>query len=561
MDFDVATLSRFQFALTALYHFLFIPLTLGLSALVATIETVYYFTNKPIWRQMTKFWGTLFGINFVLGVSTGIVMEFQFGMNWSYYSHYVGDIFGAPLAIEGLMAFFLESTFVGLFFFGWDRMSRGAHLVAAWCVAIGSNFSALWILIANGWMQNPTGSVFNPATMRMEVSHFADVLFNPVAQAKFVHTVSAGYCTAAAFVIGVSAWYILKGRHLEIAKRSIAVASAFGLCAALSVVFLGDESGYMVGKDQPMKMAAIEGMWDTEPAPASFMLIGFTSQNSDEETARTQNAGSTSGGIHIPIVMGLIGTRTLTQELAGINELAFGRRLDGKESQVETSVDRIRSGLVAYNALQQIRQEYGSYGNAPAELKALVDDNIRNYGYALLLRGPTAASEGGNKLPDLSNVPESEIMLAAAKTIPHVATAFWSFRIMVAIGFYLILFMLVFFFMSARRTLEKHPFMLRLAVWSIPLPWIAAEMGWMVAEMGRQPWIIEGVLPTVSAHSELGAWALLLTIAGFALIYTVLIIVEMSLMVKSIRKGPQPEPGSPEALQKQANEPKLAAAE
>ncbi|MGL4668952.1 MAG: cytochrome ubiquinol oxidase subunit I, partial [Saezia sp.] len=239
MDFtDVAMLSRFQFALTALYHFIFVPLTLGLSALVATMETVYYFSNKPIWRQMTKFWGTLFAINFVLGVSTGLVMEFQFGMNWSYYSHYVGDIFGAPLAIEGLMAFFLESTFVGLFFFGWDRMSKGAHLTATWCVALGSNFSALWILIANGWMQNPAGSVFNPETMRMEVSSFGDVLFNPVAQTKFVHTVAAGYVTAAVFVMGISAWYLLKNRHQALAKRSITVAAAFGLCASMAVVFL-----------------------------------------------------------------------------------------------------------------------------------------------------------------------------------------------------------------------------------------------------------------------------------------------------------------------------------
>lgn len=551
MDIDVATLSRFQFALTALYHFLFVPLTLGLSALVATIETVYYFTNKPIWRQMTKFWGTLFGINFVLGVSTGIVMEFQFGMNWSYYSHYVGDIFGAPLAIEGLMAFFLESTFVGLFFFGWDRMSRGAHLVAAWCVAIGSNFSALWILIANGWMQNPEGSVFNPATMRMEVSHFADVLFNPVAQVKFVHTVSAGYCTAAIFVIGVSAWYLLKGRHMEIAKRSIAVASAFGLCAALSVVFLGDESGYTVGEDQAMKMAAIEGKWDTEPAPASFTVFGFPNQQAE----------TTPGFIHIPVIMGLIGTRSLTQEIPGIKELAYGERIDDKPSRVSSSIDRISSGLLAYNALYQINQDiaegkYAAFADAPAELTNAVKDNINNYGYALMLRGPTK-----DAAPDLRATTPEQIREAARNTIPHVATTFWSFRIMVAIGFYLILFMVIFFFMSSRRSLDKHRGMLRLAVWSIPLPWIAAEMGWVVAEMGRQPWIIQGVLPTNAANSELHAWQLLLTIAGFALIYTVLIIVEMTLMIKSIRKGPQPEPGSPEAMAKQSHEPKLAAAE
>jgi cytochrome d ubiquinol oxidase subunit I len=250
MEFGIVELSRLQFAMTAMYHFLFVPLTLGLSILVAIMETVYVMTNRPIWRQMTKFWGTLFGINFVLGVATGITMEFQFGMNWSYYSHYVGDIFGAPLAIEGLMAFFLEATFVGLFFFGWDKLSKVAHLTVAWLVAIGSNFSALWILIANGWMQNPVGAQFNPMTMRMEMTDFYEVLFNEVAQAKFVHTVSAGYVTASVFVLGVSAWYLLRGRHIELARRSITVAAAFGLASAFSVVLLGDESGYSATHSQ-----------------------------------------------------------------------------------------------------------------------------------------------------------------------------------------------------------------------------------------------------------------------------------------------------------------------
>ncbi|RWR46916.1 cytochrome bd-I ubiquinol oxidase subunit CydA, partial [Sinirhodobacter huangdaonensis] len=252
MDLDIVELSRLQFAMTALYHFLFVPLTLGLSILVAIMETVYVMTGRPIWRQMTKFWATLFGINFVLGVATGITMEFQFGMNWSYYSHYVGDIFGAPLAIEGLMAFFMEATFVGLMFFGWDKLSRVGHLTVTWLVAIGSNFSALWILIANGWMQNPVGAAFNPMTMRMEMTSFFEVLFNEVAQAKFVHTVSAGYVTASIFVLGVSAWYMLKGRHLELARRSIAVAAAFGLASSFSVVILGDESGYNASLNQKM---------------------------------------------------------------------------------------------------------------------------------------------------------------------------------------------------------------------------------------------------------------------------------------------------------------------
>ena len=279
---DVVQLSRLQFGLTAMYHFLFVPLTLGLSVLLGIMESVYVMTGRDIWRQMTKFWGVLFGINFAMGVATGITMEFQFGMNWAYYSHYVGDVFGAPLAIEGLMAFFLEATFIGLFFFGWDRLSKVRHLAVTWLVALGLEPLALWILIANGWMQHPVGARFNPDTMRMEVTDFMAVIFNPVAQAKFVHTVSAGYVTGAVFVLAISAFYLLRGVTCEIAKRSMTVAASFGLASALSVVVLGDESGYTAGENQKMKIAAIEAMWDTEPAPASFTLFGLPNQQTHQ---------------------------------------------------------------------------------------------------------------------------------------------------------------------------------------------------------------------------------------------------------------------------------------
>ncbi|MEP7211115.1 MAG: cytochrome ubiquinol oxidase subunit I, partial [Alphaproteobacteria bacterium] len=278
-DFQVADLSRWQFALTAMYHFLFVPLTLGLSMLLVVMEGAYVMTGKEVWRRTTKFWMNLFGINFALGVATGLTMEFQFGMNWSYYSQYVGDIFGAPLAIEGLMAFFLEATMVGLMFFGWDKLSRSAHWMVTFLVAIGSNLSALWILIANGWMQNPAGATFNPETMRMEITNFMEVIFNPVAQAKFVHTVSAGYICASIFVLGISSWYMLKKRHLGMARRSMVVASAFGLLSALSVVVLGDESGYALTDNQKMKLAALEAMWQTEPAPAPLTLFGIPDQD------------------------------------------------------------------------------------------------------------------------------------------------------------------------------------------------------------------------------------------------------------------------------------------
>ncbi|MEK9766419.1 MAG: cytochrome ubiquinol oxidase subunit I, partial [Thalassolituus sp.] len=275
---SLVDLSRLQFAITAFYHFLFVPLTLGLSFILAIMESAYVMTGKQVYKDMVKFWGKLFGINFALGVTTGLTMEFQFGTNWAYYSHYVGDIFGAPLAIEGLMAFFLESTFIGLFFFGWDRLTKVQHLVVTWLVAIGSNMSALWILIANGWMQNPVGAEFNFETMRMEMMSFSEVIFNPVAQVKFVHTVSAGYVTGAMFVLAISAYYMLKKRDLPFARRSFAIASSFGLASILSVIILGDESGYEIGDVQKVKLAAIEAEWDTHEPPAAFTLIGIPDQ-------------------------------------------------------------------------------------------------------------------------------------------------------------------------------------------------------------------------------------------------------------------------------------------
>ncbi|MGG7565218.1 cytochrome ubiquinol oxidase subunit I [Rhodovulum sp. DZ06] len=504
MELDVVELSRLQFALTAMYHFLFVPLTLGLSILVAIMETVYVMTDRPIWRQMTKFWGSLFGINFVLGVATGITMEFQFGMNWSYYSHYVGDVFGAPLAIEGLMAFFLEATFVGLFFFGWDKLSKVAHLAVAWLVAIGSNFSALWILIANGWMQNPVGAEFNPMTMRMEMTSFFEVMFNEVAQAKFVHTVSAGYVTASVFVLGVSAWYMLKGRHIALARRSITVAASFGLASALSVVVLGDESGYAATHSQKMKLAAMEGMWETHPAPADFTLFGLP----DQEARETHYA------VHVPYVMGLIGTRSLDTEIQGIKELV---------AQAET---RIRSGIIAYDALMTIRE---LRGDAPEEARLSFENHGRDLGYAYLLK---------RYMEDPRDATEADIAQAAEDTVPGVAPLFWAFRLMVALGFMFIGVMAYFFWRSSFRRGTYPRWALRAAVLIIPAPWIAAELGWFVAEFGRQPWTVDGVLPTAMSVSHLSATDLLLTIAAFAAFYSVLFVIEMSLMLKYIRRGP-----------------------
>jgi cytochrome d ubiquinol oxidase subunit I len=521
MDIDVVELSRFQFALTAMYHFLFVPLTLGLAIIVAIMETVYVMTDRLIWRQMTKFWGTLFGINFVLGVATGITMEFQFGMNWSYYSHYVGDVFGAPLAIEGLMAFFLEATFVGLFFFGWDKLSKVGHLVVAWLVAIGSNFSALWILIANGWMQNPVGATFNPVTMRMEMTSFYDVIFNEVAQAKFVHTVSAGYVTASVFVLGVSAWYLLKNRHVELARRSIAVAASFGLASSLSVVVLGDESGYSVSHSQKMKMAAIEAMWETEPAPASFTLIGFP----DQEARETHYA------IHVPYVMGLIGTRSLTEEIPGINEL------------VAEAERRVRSGIIAYDAMTVLREQRKE---APEEVRKNFAEHGQDLGFGLLLK---------RYVDDPRQATDAQIAMAAEDTIPTVWPMFWAFRIMVGLGFMFIGVMAYFFFVASFKGMRFPRPALMLAVAIIPTPWIAAELGWIVAEFGRQPWTVDGVLPTALSVSHLSVTQVALTLAGFITIYSVLFVIEMGLMIKYIRKGPTQDidlPGLPSGQHQRA---------
>jgi cytochrome bd ubiquinol oxidase subunit I len=512
---DVVMLSRWQFGLTAMYHFIFVPLTIGLAVILGIMETVYVMTNKVIWRDMTKFWGILFGINFAMGVATGVTMEFQFGTNWAYYSQYVGDVFGAPLAIEGLMAFFLEATFVGLFFFGWERLSKGKHLTVTWLVALGSNLSALWILIANGWMQHPVGAHFNFHTMRMEVDDFATVLFNPVAQAKFVHTVSAGYVTGSVFVLAISAFYLLRGRNVAFAKRSMAVAAAFGLAAALSVVVLGDESGYVANLNQKMKIAAIEGMWKTEPAPAGFNLIGIPDQQAHE----------TRDTVKIPYLLGLIATRSLNTPVAGIDDLVAS----GKKN--------IQDGMIAYGALKQLQTN-------PNDVTAmtLLNAHADNLGYALLLKEFN---------PDVLTATPTQIDAAAWSLVPtNVLALFWSFRLMVACGLFFIALFATAYFLSIRQKGYQRWF-LWLCLLSLPLPWLASEVGWFVAEHGRQPWIIEGVLPTSLGASTLSHSDLWISLVGFIVFYTLLAVVEFYLMVKYIRLGP-------DGLTAKDNKPQLA---
>ncbi|MDP2516334.1 cytochrome ubiquinol oxidase subunit I [Photobacterium damselae subsp. piscicida] len=499
---DIVELSRLQFALTAMYHFLFVPLTLGMAFLLAIMESVYVMTGKQIYKDMTKFWGKLFAINFALGVATGLSMEFQFGTNWAYYSHYVGDIFGAPLAIEALMAFFLESTLVGMFFFGWDCLSKRQHLAVTWLVALGSNFSALWILVANGWMQNPVGADFNFETMRMEMVSFADVVLNPVAQVKFVHTVASGYTTGAMFILGISAYYLLKGRDIAFARRSFAIAAAFGLAAIISTIILGDESGYELGDVQKTKLAAIEAEWHTEPAPAAFTAIAIPNQEKMENDFQ----------IKVPYLLGIIATRSLDEQVTGSVDLK-------KEHEV-----RIRNGMIAYGLLEKLRA-----GDKTPENVAAFDKVKKDLGYGLLLK-PYA--------PNVVDATEADIQKATDDSIPTVWPLFWSFRVMVGAGMLMLGIIGMAFIQSCRHKITEKKWVLKAALYGIPLPWIAVEAGWFVAEYGRQPWAVGEVLPVHMAASNLQPYELWLSLLGIIALYTIFLIAELYLMIKYARLGP-----------------------
>lgn len=500
---ELVDLSRFQFAATALYHYLFVPLTLGLSLMLVAMEACYVVTGKQVYKDMTKFWGKLFGINFALGVTTGLTMEFQFGTNWAYYSHYVGDIFGAPLAIEGLMAFFLESTFVGLFFFGWDRMKKGTHLFCTMLMALGTNLSAMWILIANAWMQYPAGAKFSYETVRMEMDSFVDVVFSPWAQTKFLHTVTAGYCTGAIFVLAISAYYLLKGRDLDFAKRSFRLAAVFGLVASLLAMQAGDESGYLVAKDQPAKIAAMEGIWETAPAPAPMALLAWADE------AKKEN----SFEITVPWLAGIIATRSIDKTVPGLNDII-------KENKA-----RIQSGLVAVEALAKIRAN-------PKDQESIevFEKHQKDLGFGLLTK---------KYEQDPTKVTPEIIDQAASDSVPYsVNSMFYTFRIMVFGGVSMFLLFAVSLFYSVRRTISTKKWVLTWALLWLPIPWIANECGWWVAEYGRQPWSIWEILPVHMSVSTLSTASLWGSVGSLVLLYTGLLIVEFWLMVRFARIGP-----------------------
>ncbi|WP_347555660.1 cytochrome ubiquinol oxidase subunit I [Robbsia sp. KACC 23696] len=498
----VVELSRIQFAATALYHYLFIPVTLGMTFFLAAIETVYVVTGKPIYKQMAQFWAKLFLINFALGVATGLTMEFEFGTNWSFYSSFVGDVFGAPLAIEGLMAFFLESTFIGMMVFGWERLGRGKHLAVTYLVALGSNLSALWILVANSFMQSPHGLAFDYHTLRLQLTNFSDLIFSNEAQAKFVHTSVAGYVTAAIAVCGISAFYMARGRHLELARRSFRMAAVFGVLATAGVITLGDALGFIGGNAQPAKLAAMEGIWQPEAAPMSFNAIAFPSQKDQKNY----------GAVQVPYVLSLLETHSLTGTVPAISEL---------EKEAEA---RVRSGIPAVQALQVL----ATHPEDSAAL-ALFNEHKNDLGYGFLAQRYT---------DDLSTLTPAQVTQTAKDSIPPVAPVFWAFRLMVGLGLVMFAFFVLAMIFSVRNDVHKRGWFLKIVPWLIPVPFLANECGWVVAEVGRQPWTVYGVLPTWMSASTHSVGYMVFSLIGFVSIYTIFIIIEMTLMVKAIKQGP-----------------------
>ena len=510
IDFSLVDWSRAQFALTALYHWLFVPLTLGLSFIIAFMETLYFRTGNPEWKRITKFWMTLFGVNFAIGVATGIILEFEFGTNWSNYSWFVGDIFGAPLAIEGIMAFFLESTFIAVMFFGWNKVSKKFHLASTWLVAIGSNLSALWILVANAWMQFPTGMRFNPDTARNEMVNFWDVLFSPVAINKFLHTVLSAYILAAIFVVGVSAWFLLKNRDQLFAKRSMKIAAIFGLAASFLTIVTGDGSARNMAKYQPMKFAAMENLYVGQQS-APLVAIGLLKEDSKETLHKKQDFRFQ---IEIPNMLSYMAFLDPNAYVPGIKDLVHGN----PERNILSVKEKSEKGKIAIQSLADYRNAQKAKNDTLAK-NALIrfEVNYPYFGY-----GYYAGRD------------EHEL-------IPNIPLTFYSFRIMVGLGFHFIALLLVVLILIRKDKIEKKRFILYTALWTIPLAYIASELGWIVAEIGRQPWVIQDILPTIAAVSQIKPASVQITFWLFFILFTGLLIAEIKILTSQIKKGPAPE--------------------
>ena len=499
--------SRWQFAMTAIYHYMFVPLTLGLSFLLAIMETMWVRTGKAEWLNATKFWMKLFAINFAIGIATGLILEFQFGSNWSNYSWFVGDIFGAPLAIEGLFAFFLEATFFAVMFFGWNRVSRRFHLVSTWMVFIGSNISALWILVANAWMQNPVGMEFNPMTARNEMSDFWAVLLSPTAMSKFFHTVTSAYTRSACFVVGVSAWFILKKRHFEFARKSILLASVFGFLSIIATIFTGDTSAQDVTRTQPMKLAAMEGLNEGGKG-APFTLIGLTCTDPQLPSERMKTV---KYGITIPKLLSFLGYHDFDAYVPGIQNIMDG--YTSEDGKVYPSIEqRMANGRLAIDALKTYKQAVKDKDDALASQSLqTLRANFRDFGYGYLS--------------------------SPYDTIPPVPLVFYSFRLMVGLGMLFVLLFICSWWYAKKRKFEKFKFIPYLAIACVPLAYIASQCGWIVAEVGRQPWVVQNLMPTNVAITRIASGWVVTTFWMFAILFTLLLIAEIGIMFTQIRKG------------------------
>ncbi len=505
VDLNMVDWARAQFALTAMYHWVFVPLTLGLSCLCAFYETIYIRTGKEEWKNIAKFWMTLFGINFAIGVATGIIMEFEFGTNWSNYSWMVGDIFGAPLAVEGIVAFFIEATFFAVMFFGWDRVSKKFHLFSTWMVAVGSNLSALWILVANGWMQYPTGMAFNPDTARFEMQNFWDVLFSPVAMAKFTHTTSTSFIVASLFVIAVSSWYLLKGRHVEMAKKSIMVATIFGVLSTVLAGWTGDTSAYGNALTQPMKLAAYEGLYNGQTKAG---LVVFGIPNTDKKAGDSQE--SFHFAIKMPGLLGLVATRKSNGFVPGINDLVFGNSKQG----IVGVKEKMEKGKAAIASLAEYKAAWKAGDSQTAGISlAKFNTNKKFLGYGYLEN------------------PE--------QSVPPVGTVFYSFHIMIILAVFFLLIFILFLVAAFRGTIAGKRWLLSLGVSSFFLAMIASQAGWIVAEVGRQPWAIQGILPVNVATTNISAGNVKATFFMFLIALTILLIAEIKIMLKQIHIGPE----------------------
>ena len=507
---NVVDWSRAQFALTAMYHWLFVPLTIGLAVVVAVMETIYVRTGQERWKGITKFWMTLFGINFAIGVATGIILEFEFGTNWSNYSWFVGDIFGAPLAIEGIFAFFMEATFVAVMFFGWDRVSRGFHLASTWLVALGVSLSALWILVANAWMQNPVGMEFDPAQMRNVMDDFWAVAINSVSMNKFFHAVASGWCLAGTFVVGICCWLLWRKSNVEAARDSLKVGAWVGLIGIVFTMWTGDGSAVQVAKVQPMKLAAMEGLYDGKVGQE---LVGFGFVNTDKRPGDTLQA--IHAEIAIPYGLSILANHDPNSFVPGINNLIYGYELteDGDTVNTVSYAERMAMGREARAALLDYdKASKAGDATAMADAEGRIKDNFKYFGYAYL------------------DAPED--------AVPPVALTFYAFRVMVIIGGYLLLFFLLAIFAARWKAawLEK-PWLHWVGILSIPLVWICSQAGWIVAEVGRQPWVIQDLMPTNAAISDVTSASVQITFWMFAVLFTCLLVAELSIMLRYIGKS------------------------